>query len=187
MRYLLALSITCLVIQGCASVMTAPGTPISEDLSERTFGTVLDDQSIENRAYANIASASPQLETAHVVVVSFNGVVLLAGQVPSEQMRELAAESVKSLRHVRTVHNEMEIAGPTSLVSRSNDSWLTTKVKSKMAVSSKVDAGNIKVVTENGVVYLLGLVTRDEGDAAVELTRQVYGVQKIVKVFEYLN
>lgn len=187
MKSFFILSALCLVLQGCASVMTAPRTPISEDLSERTFGTVLDDQSIENRAYANIASASPELESAHIVVVSFNGVILLAGQVPSEKMREVAGEVVKSMRKVRIVHNELEVAGPTSLVARSNDSWLTTKTKSKMALSSDVEAGSIKVVTENGVVYLLGLVTRDEADAAVELTRQVYGVQKIVKVFEYLN
>jgi osmotically-inducible protein OsmY len=102
-------------------------------------------------------------------------------------MRELAEKTVKNMRKVRTVHNELEVAGPTSMVARSNDSWLTTKIKSKMALSSAVDANRFKIVTENGVVYMMGLVTRDEASAAVDLTRQVYGVQKIVKVFEYLN
>jgi len=187
LKNLWTLCATILILQGCASVMKAPGTPISEDYSKRTFGTVLDDQSIENRAHANIASASPELESAHVVAVSFNGVVLLAGQVASSEMRDLAEKTVKNIRKVRTVHNELEVAGPTSMVARSNDSWLTTKIKSKMAIASKVDANRFKIVTENGVVYMLGLVTRDEASAAVDLTRQVYGVQKIVKVFEYLN
>jgi osmotically-inducible protein OsmY len=91
------------------------------------------------------------------------------------------------MRNIKKVHNELEVAGPTSLIARANDNWLTTKIKSSMAVSSSTDANRIKVVTENGIVYLLGLLTREEADAAVQLTRKTYGVQKIVKVFEYIN
>ncbi|MBT5876387.1 MAG: BON domain-containing protein, partial [Candidatus Latescibacteria bacterium] len=75
----------------------------------------------------------------------------------------------------------------TSVISRTNDSWLTTKTKSALSASDKADASRIKVVTENGVVYMMGLLTRAEADAAVEITRQIQGVQKIVKVFEYIN
>ena len=98
LKSLWALCAIFLILQGCASVMKAPGTPISEDYSKRTFGTVLDDQSIENRSHANIASASPELDSAHVVAVSFNGIVLLAGQVASDEMRELAEKTVKNIR-----------------------------------------------------------------------------------------
>jgi osmotically-inducible protein OsmY len=94
---------------------------------------------------------------------------------------------VHDLRGVRKVHNELQISGPTSMVSRSNDAWLVTKIKTAMFVNDETDALRIKVVTENGVVYLLGLLTRDEADKAVEVSRSVYGVQKIVKVFEYIN
>ena len=79
------------------------------------------------------------------------------------------------------------MAGPTSLLSRTNDSWLTSKVKSQLLTADDLEGGRIKVVTENGVVYLMGKITRQEGDLAVDLTRQVYGIQKIVKVFQYLN
>ncbi len=187
MRHILVILIFCLGLSGCSSVMKASGSPISENYSKRTTGTLLDDQSIENRAYANVANAAPELKTAHVVIVSFNGVVLLAGQVASNDLRDLAETTVKNMRKVKTVHNEITVAGPISLVARTNDTWLTTKVKSRMITSRDVDANRIKVVTENGVVYLLGLVTRDEADSAVNVTRQTYGVQKIVKVFEYIN
>lgn len=185
----LVLMLLLLTIDGCATIRKAnPNAgPISEDYSKRTLGTVIDDQQIESRAKVNIAKAHADLAKAHVVVVSFNGVVLLAGQVASEELRNLAAETVKNMRKVRIVHNELSIAGPTSLIARGNDAWLTTKVKTAMAASSDVVARRIKVVTENGVVYMMGLVTRDEADAAVRLARKRYGVQKIVKVFEYIN
>lgn len=187
MKSILIILILCFGFSGCSSVMKASGKPISEDYSKRTTGTLLDDQGIENRAYANIANASPELKKAHVVIVSFNGIVLLAGQVASSELRDLAEATVKDMRKVRSVHNEITVSGPTSIVVRSADSWLTTKIKSRMVTSRDVDANRIKVVTENGVVYLMGLVTRDQGDAAVNVSRQAYGVQKIVKVFEYIN
>jgi len=174
------------LLAGCSTVMQATSQQ-SENHGKRTWGSVLEDQTIESRARANIADAAPELKDAHVVVVSFNGNVLLAGQVASDEWKELAANAVKNMRKVRKVHNELTVAGPTSMVARSNDAWLTTKIKSRMVTAKDVDANRIKVVTENGVVYMMGLLTRDEADAAVELTRQVYGVQKIVKVFEYIN
>ena len=88
---------------------------------------------------------------------------------------------------MRKVHNELTVAGKTSYLSRTNDSWLTTKVKSAMAAAESADSTRIKVVTENGVVYLMGLVTREEADAAADIARHIQGVQKIVKVFEYMN
>lgn len=175
-----------LMLSGCSSFMKS-GSSMSENYSKRTTGTVLDDQSIENRAYANIANASPELRKAHIVVVSFNGVVLLAGQVPTSELRDLAEATVKGIRKVRAVHNEITVSGPTSMIARSNDTWLTTKIKTSMILSKEVDANRIKVVTENSVVYLLGLVTRDEAEAAVKVARKTYGVQKIVKGFEYIN
>ena len=87
----------------------------------------------------------------------------------------------------RKVHNELAVAGPTSMISRTNDSWLTTKIKSALAAEEDTDATRIKVVTENGVVFLLGLLSRAEADAAVAVTRDIQGVQKIVKLFEYMN
>ncbi|MDK1023311.1 MAG: BON domain-containing protein [Gammaproteobacteria bacterium] len=186
MKSILIISVICFGLSGCSSIMKS-GSPISEDYGKRTAGALLDDQSIENRSHANIANAAPELRKAHIVVVSFNGVVLLAGQVASNELRNLAETTVKNIRKVRLVHNEITVSGPTSMVARSNDTWLTTKVKSRLIGSKNVRANRIKVVTENGVVYLMGLVTRDEADAAVRVARKTYGVQKIVKVFEYIN
>ncbi len=170
-------------LQGCASVTG----PTSEDQGSRTLGTVWDDQMIESRGKAIIRAATPELKEAHLGVTSFNGQVLLTGQVSSEEEKQAAGAAIKDLRKVRTVHNELEIAGPTSLVARTNDSWLTTKVKTALFTNEDTDAGRVKVVTENGVVYLMGLLSKAESEATVEKTRQVFGVQKIVKVFEYID
>ena len=171
------------LLQGCASVTG----PVSEDYGKRTLGTVWDDQMIESRGSANIRAANAELGEAHLNVTSFNGMVLLTGQVPSEAVKQAAGAAVKDLRKVRTVHNELEIAGPTSMMARTNDAWLTTKVKTALFTGEDTETGRVKVVTENGIVYLMGLLSRTEADAAVETTRQVFGVQKIVKVFEYIN
>lgn len=175
-----------LLLNGCATIMQATSQD-SENYGKRTWGSVVDDQAIESRAKGYIANAAPELKDAHVVVVSFNGNVLLAGQVASAELKETAANAVKNMRRVRKVYNELSVAGPTSMVARSNDAWLTAKIKMLMATAKDVDAMKIKVVTENGVVYMMGLLTRNEADAAVELTRKTYGIQKIVKVFEYIN
>ncbi len=169
-------------LSGCALV-----TPASEDYGKRSFGTYWDDQMAESRGKKLIRDAHPDLEEAHITVTSFNGVALLTGQVPSEEARQLAESTLVKLRHVKTVHNELQIAGPTSMVARTNDTWLTTKVKTALFTDEGTQSGRIKIVTEDGVVYLMGLLTRNEGDVAVERARTVYGVQKIVKVFEYIN
>jgi osmotically-inducible protein OsmY len=114
-------------------------------------------------------------------------VVLIAGQVANDALRAKASAAAQNLQRVRKVHNELTVGGPISLVARSNDSWLTTKVKTRLLASSQAYGTKIKVVTENGVVYMLGLITRSQADIAVDVASEVYGVQKIVKVFEYLD
>jgi len=172
-----------MTIGGCSSVTG----PTSENYGKRTLGTVWDDQMIESRGKANIRAADPQLKKAHISITAFNGMVLLTGQVASEELKKTAHDAIADLRKVRTVHNELEVAGPTSMMARTNDSWLTTKVKTALLSSSDTEGSRVKVVTENGTVFLMGLITRSEAEAAVEKTRKVFGVQKIVKVFEYIN
>lgn len=161
--------------------------PASEDYGKRTWGTRLDDQMNEARGRKVIRDAHPELENAHFAVTSFNGVVLLTGQVASEDSKQAAGSAIENLRKVHTVHNELTISGPTTLVARGNDSFISTKVKSALIASKTVNGRRIKVITEDGVVYLMGLLTRDEAEAAVTKARSVYGVQKIVKAFEYIN
>jgi len=179
----------CLAVSGCSSVLTATrDAPIADDRGTRTIGSKIDDSLIETKASVNIAKAHPDLDKAsHVVVASYNGVVLLAGQTPRAELKELAEQAASSVQRVKRVHNELQILQPSSALARSNDSWLTTKIKTQMLTDASVPGSRIKVITENGIVYLLGLVTRQEGNRATSLVQGVSGVQRIVKLFEYID
>ena len=113
--------------------------------------------------------------------------MLLVGQVASQDLVELAEQTVRDLRHVQRVHNELQVAGTTTVLTRSSDRWLSLKVKSALAAAKDTAANRIKVVTEDGVVYLMGLLTHAEGDAAIAVARNVGGIKKIVKAFQYIN
>jgi osmotically-inducible protein OsmY len=142
---------------------------------------------LEYNAEKEIKASDPRFESAHIVVVSFNGLVLLVGEVESEELKAKAGEVVNTFKAARSVHNELAVSGPISMVARSNDSWLTTKVKTKLVAHGAIDSSRINVTTENSVVYLLGIVPREQAEFAVEVTQTVDGVTKIVKVFEYTD
>lgn len=179
-----------LMSSGCAPLVVGgvavTGASLAHD--RRTTGTVIDDQMIELKAY-NALDEVPALKTqAHINVTSFNGVVLLSGQVPGATLKAQASEQVRGIEKVRLVHNELLIAAPSSMASRSADGLITTRVKTAL-FGVKIDGFDptrVKVVTENGVVFLMGLVTRAEAEAATERTRTIGGVQKVVRLFEYL-
>ncbi|MHB0807710.1 BON domain-containing protein [Stutzerimonas nitrititolerans] len=179
----------CLATTGCSSALTAArDEPINDNRGTRTIGSKIDDSLIETKAAVNIAKAHPDLDKAsHIVVASYNGVVLLAGQTPREELKQLAEQTASAVQRVKRVHNELQVLQPSSALARSNDSWLTTKIKTQMLTDQNVPGSRIKVITENGIVYLLGLVTRQEGNRATSLVQGVSGVQRIVKLFEYID
>ncbi|MBU1301398.1 MAG: BON domain-containing protein [Gammaproteobacteria bacterium] len=179
----------CLVVTGCGSVLNATrDEPINDNRGTRTIGSTIDDSLIETKAAVNIAKAHPDLDQAsHIVVASYNGVVLLAGQTPRAELKQLAEQAASSVQRVKRVHNEVQVLKPSSGLARSNDSWLTTKIKAQMLADASVPGSRIKVITENGIVYLLGLVTRQEGNRATSVVQGVSGVQRIVKLFEYID
>ncbi|SQF95702.1 lipoprotein [Paucimonas lemoignei] len=185
---LLALTL-CLSVSGCSSVLTATrDNPIEDDRGTRTFGSKIDDSLIETKAAVNIAKASPDLDqNSHIVVTSYNGIVLLAGQTPRADLKALAEKEATGVQRVKKVNNELQVMEPSSILARNNDAWLTTKIKSQMLTDSAIPGSRIKVVTENGIVYLLGLVTQQEATRATNLVQGVSGVQKIVKLFEYID
>lgn len=185
---LLALTL-CLSISGCSSVLTATrDKPIEDDRGTRTFGSKIDDSLIETKVAVNVAKANPDLdEGSHIVVSSFNGIVLLAGQTPRADLKALAEQAASSVQRVKKVNNELQVLAPSSLLARNNDAWLTTKIKTQMLTDNTIPGSRIKVVTENGIVYLLGLVTQQEATRATNLVQGVSGVQKIVKLFEYID
>jgi osmotically-inducible protein OsmY len=185
---LLALTL-CLGFSGCSSVINASReAPIDDDRGTRTFGSKIDDSLIETKVAVNVAKASPDLDNAsHIVVTSFNGIVLLAGQTPRADLKQLAEQTASQVQKVKKVNNELQVTGPSSMLARSNDAWLTSKIKTEMLTDSAIPGSRIKVVTENGIVYLLGLLTQAEATRATNLVQGVGGVQKIVKLFEYID
>lgn len=168
----------------CASLLLA--SCASEDLRKRTTGAFIDDVGIELVVTREI-NADERLKSGHVIVVSMNGVVLLVGQLPTEELRSAAQSAAERVRKVRKIHNEIEVAPPTNIGVRTNDKWMKTKVKTALLGSEEVDANLIKVVAENSVIYLMGAIPRSQGDAAAEVASSIFGVQKVVKVFEYID
>jgi osmotically-inducible protein OsmY len=180
------------LVYGCAPVViggaaAAGGAAV---YSRRSAGTFVDDEGIELKARLAIFEDEQLNSQIHINIISYNEVVLMVGQAPTEQLRAAAEAKVKSIPKVRQIHNEMTIAAPSSLMSRSSDTIITGKVKAKiLGVTGENDNDGLrtKVVTENGVVYLMGLLTRQEADAITNAARQVGGVQKVVKLFEYTD
>ena len=155
----------------------------------RSFGNKIDDQFIGPEVARAIKDAHIDLSTttSRIVVTSYNGIVLVAGQTPRKELKELADKAAKSVPSAKKIHNELQITSPTSGMVRSNDSLLTANVKTRMLSYNDVPASKVKVVTENGVVYLLGIISRAEADRATAVAQEVNGVQKIVRLFEYIN
>jgi len=185
------LSIIALLLSttACTTVLTQTTGEdgIREDPYLRTAGTVVEDESIETKVVVNMRSQNQTFRDASFDVVSHNGVVLLVGQVQSEALKNEATQIASEASvHVRRVHNEMEVAGRRSLLSRGNDTWLATKVRTQLTANDSVNANRMRVVANNGTIYLMGIVDRNEGSRATELARSVGGVQRVVNVFEYL-
>lgn len=179
----IAFSALCAALLTCAGCVSVSG----KDPTLRTPGQYLADRRIEAQAGKAIAAADERFANARVKVVSYDGVVLLVGQVPDDTLRARAERVVDALPEVRRVHNELQVSGATSLVARANDDWLTTKVVSRFAASEEVNANRVKVVAEDGVVYLVGILPPAEADQAAQVARTVFGVNKVVKVFDYLE
>lgn len=184
------LLITTLLLNACVPlVIGGAATTASVAHDRRTTGSVVEDQSIKLRIRSALNKDPELSKQAHINITSFNGIVLLSGEAPTSAMHQRAGDIARRAEKVRRVHNELQIAAPSSIMSRTSDSWITTKVKSSLlAIKQKgFDPTRVKVVTENGTVYLMGLVTRSEADAVTEEARKNKGVQRIVKLFEYLD
>ncbi len=188
---LLVVLLTSSLLYGCAAAVVggaATGATAAHD--RRTVGTFIDDEGIELKARLNIFNDKALNSQIHINIISINGVVLLVGQAPTEAERQKAAELVSTVPKVRLIHNEMTVAAPNSYMTRSSDALITAKVKTKMfsiKEHENFDPTRVKIVTENGIVYLMGILTHGEADAVTDAARQVGGVQKIVKLFEYLD
>jgi len=174
------------LLGACAPLLiggAAAGAMMATD--RRSAGAQVDDQVIETKAASALSALL--VERAHVNATSYNRMVLLTGEVPTEADRVAVAKSVSQIDTVRSIVNDVAVMPNSSLSNRSNDSLITSKVKAEFVGTSDLSTNTIKVVTERGVVFLMGLVTETEAKRAVEVTRGVGGVQKVVRVFEIVT
>ncbi|MCB1716470.1 MAG: BON domain-containing protein [Candidatus Competibacteraceae bacterium] len=177
-------------LTGCGPTLILGGATAASIVHDRrTAGTVIEDQSIELKAYEILQQQKQAAGATHINVTSYNARVLLSGEVATEELRLWAEQAVARIEKVKHVYNELRVSAPSSLASRSNDGWITTKVKSSMLQIGGLpgfDPSRVKVVTERGIVYLMGLLTEQEADAVTATVRRVSGVQQVVKLFEYI-
>ena len=177
-----------LVIQGCFGVV-ATGTAASALAAQdrRTPGTFIDDELIELKMLAAILDDEGLSSQTHINATSVNGLVLLTGEAPGESLHTRITEIARGIPKVRAVQNEIALEAPSTLIARASDTVVTGKVKSALLQDGELNAVQVKVVTERGIVYLMGLLKPDEADRATEITRRVAGVQRVVKVMEYFE
>ncbi|MDP1940064.1 MAG: BON domain-containing protein [Gallionella sp.] len=186
MRIILLLLLVSGVLQGCVQVVAAgagAGALMVQD--RRTSGAYVEDQAIETKAFDRIGKQYK--DTVHVNVTSYNRNVLISGEAPDDTIKAQVGNIVANIQNVRKIHNELVVAGNSSLTSRSSDSLITSNVKLRFVNDKRFSATSIKVVTENGTVYLMGIVNRAEASAAAEVASGTSGAQRVVELFEFVD
>lgn len=172
-------------LQGCffALAGAAGGTALVAT-DRRTVGSQTEDREIQVKAIADLGKQLP--DTAHVNVAVFNQRVLLTGEVPDDASKQKADAIVRGITNVESIVNELAVQPASSFSSRANDSYLEGRVKAELVAYKDISANNFKVVSERGIIYLMGLVTTQEGNIAADATSRVSGVQQVVKCYQYI-
>ena len=176
-----------MLLSGCVPLLVAGavgGTALVAT-DRRSVGAQADDEAIELKIGNNIGTGYG--DRVHVNVTSYNGIVLLTGEVPTPELVTTITQIARTTAKVRTVHNELTVGPVSSVGSRTNDSYITSKVKAGFVTANKFAPNHVKVVTERQVVYLMGLVRHDEADTAAQIAATTSGVVRVVKLFEYIN
>jgi len=177
-----------LILHGCSSLINVTTSePLQVNPGKRSVGARIDDSRIQTIAEVNLKKAHAGIPNGNVHVNTFNGVVLLTGQVANDEIRQIAGETVNKINPVRQVHNEIEVRPNAVVTEKSYDTWLTTKVKGQLLARGDIEGRRVKVVSEGKTVFLMGLVSRDESERITEITRTTRGVGKVVRVFEYID
>ena len=184
--------LNCLLISACSSVATNPDTLTEQTLLQdrRTREAILMDKDIETEAYSELNSEDDLLKQSHFTITAYNGVVLITGEAPNEALRKKIIATIQVVPHVKLIHDNLIIASPSDANSRANDQLITDTVKtalSQIRTMPDFDPAMVKVITENGNVYLMGLVQRDEGTVVINVTKLQPGINQIVTVFEYVD
>jgi len=186
-RSFIAILISAIFVSGCAAPVIVAGGAIAGAavVDRRDANTIIEDNNIALKIEEKIYTDESIRRHIHVNVTSYNGVVLLTGEIPTTEMRNAVVSHAQHVAKVKQIHNETIVAPASEFRSRRQDTWITTKVKSALLSEKNINGLHFKVVTENQIVYLLGLVSRTEGDIAANAVRQVEGIKQIIKLFEY--
>ncbi|MFT4926766.1 MAG: osmotically-inducible protein OsmY [Phenylobacterium sp.] len=174
-------------LQGCAAIVIAGAAGAATAANDsRTLGVQLDDSSIEVKAAMALSAIEGLDNHTHINLVSVNGNLLAVGQATSTFLRDSAVKALSTVEGVKRVHNQIKIGSITSILTQTNDGWITSKVKFKLLAEKSIRSNNIKVVTENAEVFLMGLVSKEESVKAAEVARNISGVVKVIKMFEVM-
>jgi osmotically-inducible protein OsmY len=173
------------LLTGCVVAVVA-GAAAGMVYDRRSVSTIEADARIFHIVHKDIVT-NPQLQSSRILVTSFNRVVLLVGQAPAASLRVLAEKIAHSTPGVQRVYDEISVEPPIAISQRSKDSWITSQVRSNMLAKKGLESGSVRIVTENGVVYLMGVVYTEQAMLAVDVARRVNGVRKVVKIFQYVR
>lgn len=180
------LSMVTLIISGCFVIgCTVAGVGGALIYDQRNVKTILIDNEVNTRVTEALKKDEQIKRQASILCSTYRGGVLLAGQAPTEELRQRIVEITKKIPNVKRIYNEIALQAPSSALTTTSDAWITAKVKTALLGTKGLNSGQFKIVTENGTVFLMGVVERKQADAAVAATRKVDGVQKVVKIFEY--
>lgn len=174
-------------LNGCAVATVAVATAGAVMIADRrTFSKQIDDHTIEFKAHNELNKQKALAKNTNLHVVSMNGIVLIVGQAPNTYLRDLAIKSIQDVPNIVSIYNQIRIGSNINVKTKSTDTWLTSRVKSELLANDEIDAEDFKIVTENSEVFLLGLVTEQEAYIAVEIARNIDGVSRVYKAFEYI-
>ena len=188
MYKLFSLLFSVMLLGGCTTVLhSVTDQPVGKNETSTGLGTDISDFTMDTYIGVNIKKADPQLDDSHININVYNAVVLLTGEVPNQRLKVLAGDTARAFKGVRVVHNELAVRNNSTLMARANDAILTTKVKAKLAIDEEVRAGDIDVISEDSVVYLMGTIDRPSAELASSIASASSGVRKVVKVFEYID
>ena len=187
--YVMAFLLTCIfTLTACTSVIHGvTDTPLQPNPSKTTVGTDLDDWQMNTLVGVNIKKAAKQLSDSHININTYNKVVLLTGEVPSASLRTLAGSTARNYPGVRQVYNELQLRGSSGMLARTNDSWLTGKLKTRLLFTRGIQSGSVNVITEGGVIYLMGMLEHTQADQIATIASRTGGALKVIRVFEYLD
>lgn len=174
-------------LQGCAALVVGAGVGAASAAHDRrTLGAQVDDKTAASRISVALSEVEALKNQTNITVQVFNGTALLVGQAPTNELIQLAQQTAAAVKNIKKLHNQIRVGSPISTGDSANDLWLSSKVKTQLIADKRIDGLNIEIEVENGEVFLMGLVSQQEGNIAVDITRNIDGVKQVVKAFEYL-